>query len=177
MQLVMPKKLEDDEQNFSFEFDRVIKVDCPAKSKVDLFSLVAPALDRYCQGFNATVLAYGQTGSGKTYTMGTSTASDDFLASDPRGVVPRAIVHLFNHMAKAKKLYDASLQVSEGLPAQRCVCLCAPTRPCTQTARPQDRGHVSKRCGGNQLPPFCGDGVGYTPGPFRRHWSASRLNA
>lgn len=31
--------------------------------------LVAPLIDRFFDGYNATVFAYGQTGSGKTYVM------------------------------------------------------------------------------------------------------------
>ena len=33
---------------------------------------VAPLVENFFAGYNATVLAYGQTGSGKTFTMGSS---------------------------------------------------------------------------------------------------------
>ncbi|RLN26124.1 hypothetical protein BBJ28_00019293, partial [Nothophytophthora sp. Chile5] len=51
--------------------------------------LVTPLLDRFFDGYNATVFAYGQTGSGKTFTMG-----NEFKASvDPteRGIIPRVV--------------------------------------------------------------------------------------
>ncbi|KAG5869951.1 Kinesin-like protein KIF21B, partial [Gonioctena quinquepunctata] len=44
--------------------------------------------------YNATVLAYGQTGSGKTYTMGSGFDVD--LKDEQRGIIPRAIHHLFD---------------------------------------------------------------------------------
>jgi uncharacterized membrane protein YgcG len=31
-----------------------------------------PVVDRFCRGFNGTILAYGQTGGGKTFAMGTA---------------------------------------------------------------------------------------------------------
>ncbi len=39
------------------------------------------------EGYNATIMAYGQTGSGKSFTM-----QED---PDHIGIIPRAIVHLF----------------------------------------------------------------------------------
>lgn len=46
--------------------------------------------------YNATVLAYGQTGSGKTYTMGSGFDVD--LKDEQKGIIPRAIHHLFDGM-------------------------------------------------------------------------------
>ena len=60
------------ENGYNFDFDRVYRTEDPANNKLLFESLVLPTLERFCQGFNATVLAYGQTGSGKTYTMGTA---------------------------------------------------------------------------------------------------------
>ncbi|KAB7501765.1 Kinesin-like protein KIF21A [Armadillidium nasatum] len=51
-------------------------------------------VDGCFDGYNATVLAYGQTGSGKTYTMGTGL--DIETSQDTLGIVPRAVIHLFN---------------------------------------------------------------------------------
>jgi hypothetical protein len=39
------------------------------------------------EGYNATIMAYGQTGSGKSFTM-----QED---PDNIGIIPRAIVHVF----------------------------------------------------------------------------------
>ncbi|GLD93589.1 hypothetical protein PINS_up002181 [Pythium insidiosum] len=40
----------------------------PSTPQHDVYStLVMPLVDRFFDGYNATVLAYGQTGSGKTY--------------------------------------------------------------------------------------------------------------
>lgn len=39
--------------------------------QADVYSrCVAPLVDGFFNGYNATVMAYGQTGSGKTFTMG-----------------------------------------------------------------------------------------------------------
>ncbi|XP_043255529.1 kinesin-like protein KIF21A isoform X2 [Colletes gigas] len=59
--------------------------------------LVEGALD----GYNATVLAYGQTGSGKTYTMGTG--FDVEVDETVIGIIPRAIMHLFNGIAEKQQ--------------------------------------------------------------------------
>lgn len=98
-------------ESYPFEFDKVIKVECADDSKHGVFGLVTPVMERFCQGFNGTVLAYGQTGSGKTYTMGTSCSESDFLAPEPRGVVPRALMVLFSYIGMAQEAYDVSLKV------------------------------------------------------------------
>ncbi|NWT13373.1 KIF27 protein, partial [Vireo altiloquus] len=57
---------------------------------------IKPLLVSLTEGYNATVFAYGQTGSGKTYTIG-----GDHIASvavDERGIIPRAIQELFQHI-------------------------------------------------------------------------------
>ncbi|KAJ3157827.1 hypothetical protein HDU89_000206 [Geranomyces variabilis] len=55
-----------------------------------------PLVDRFLEGFNATILAYGQTGSGKTHSMGTGLEA----AAEPgnEGIVPRAIYYLFDKL-------------------------------------------------------------------------------
>ena len=58
------------------------------------------------EGFNATVFAYGQTGTGKTHTMFgppghvQSLAAGSARVSAQSGVIPRAIVDLFEHLRK-----------------------------------------------------------------------------
>ncbi|XP_050314034.1 kinesin-like protein KIF21A [Anthonomus grandis grandis] len=55
---------------------------------------VASLIESSLEGYNATILAYGQTGSGKTYTMGTG--FDVELPMEQKGIIPRAIHHLFD---------------------------------------------------------------------------------
>ncbi|XP_066152733.1 kinesin-like protein KIF21A [Euwallacea fornicatus] len=55
---------------------------------------VGSLVESSLEGYNATVLAYGQTGSGKTYTMGTG--FDVELPNEQKGIIPRAIHHLFD---------------------------------------------------------------------------------
>ncbi|GAX81091.1 hypothetical protein CEUSTIGMA_g8525.t1 [Chlamydomonas eustigma] len=98
------------EDKYPFEFDRVVRVTSPEVSKELYAALVLPVVERFCQGFNATVLAYGQTGSGKTYTMGTSCNSKDVLAPDPTGVVPRSLKVLFSYIQIASQSYDITLK-------------------------------------------------------------------
>ena len=56
-----------------------------------------PALKSAMDGFNATVFAYGQTGSGKTFTM---TGGPEKYAD--RGLIPRAVAHLFKCIREAE---------------------------------------------------------------------------
>ena len=52
-------------------------------------------VDSSLQGYNATIFAYGQTGTGKTYTM------EGFHQDDQRGIIPRAIEQIFNHISSS----------------------------------------------------------------------------
>ena len=52
-------------------------------------------VDSSLQGYNATIFAYGQTGTGKTYTM------EGFHQHDQRGIIPRAIEQIFNHISSS----------------------------------------------------------------------------
>ncbi|ETI34106.1 hypothetical protein F443_19314 [Phytophthora nicotianae P1569] len=59
-------------------------------------TLVAPIVDQFFSGYNATVFAYGQTGSGKTFTMGNDFGSSAALSN--RGVIPRVIETVFKRI-------------------------------------------------------------------------------
>ncbi|KAI9494693.1 P-loop containing nucleoside triphosphate hydrolase protein [Zychaea mexicana] len=63
----------------SFTYDHVF--DTKSHQQHIYSTSVQPLVEKYVDGFNATILAYGQTGSGKTYSMGTAidgnTDSDD----------------------------------------------------------------------------------------------------
>ena len=52
----------------------------PVHKKIIIFQSVL-------EGYNATIMAYGQTGSGKSFSM-----QED---PDHIGIIPRAIVHVF----------------------------------------------------------------------------------
>ncbi|KAJ3066663.1 hypothetical protein HK102_007585, partial [Quaeritorhiza haematococci] len=56
-------------QQRSFTFDYVFDTESNQHQVYD--DCVSTLVDRFVEGFNATILAYGQTGSGKTYSMGT----------------------------------------------------------------------------------------------------------
>ncbi|RLN10410.1 hypothetical protein BBJ28_00021572, partial [Nothophytophthora sp. Chile5] len=76
--------------DFDAAFPPPIQQVCPFNGAEHVHEeLVTPLLDRFFDGYNATVFAYGQTGSGKTFTMG-----NEFKASvDPteRGIIPRVV--------------------------------------------------------------------------------------
>ena len=67
-----------------------------------------PAVKAALEGFNGTVFAYGQTGSGKTFTM---TGGPEKYAD--RGLIPRAVAHIFSCM-KA----DEQAQIMGSMPSQ-----------------------------------------------------------
>lgn len=72
---------------------------------------VATLVDGSLQGYNATVLAYGQTGSGKTYTMGTG--FDVEVTESQIGIIPRAIQHMFQGIAKIDAQFKIVAQFIE----------------------------------------------------------------
>ncbi|XP_054707969.1 kinesin-like protein KIF21A [Uloborus diversus] len=84
----------------SYTFDEVF--DMPTLQEDVFDSCVKELVDGCFDGYNATVLAYGQTGSGKTYTMGTGL--DHSFQQDERGIIPRAVEHLF------QKIHDIQEQ-------------------------------------------------------------------
>ncbi|KAJ2490636.1 hypothetical protein IWW37_003010 [Coemansia sp. RSA 2050] len=53
----------------AFTFDYVFSPEVSQEQVYD--DAIAPLVDQFLQGYNATILAYGQTGSGKTFSMGT----------------------------------------------------------------------------------------------------------
>ncbi|ORY06953.1 kinesin-domain-containing protein [Basidiobolus meristosporus CBS 931.73] len=78
--------------NRQFTYDHVFG---PAAGQSDIYSQsVLHLMDKFIQGFNATILAYGQTSSGKTFTMGTG--SRKHTAFEAQGIIPRAVNTLFN---------------------------------------------------------------------------------
>ncbi|CAL1278544.1 unnamed protein product [Larinioides sclopetarius] len=87
----------------SYTFDKVFDMPTP---QTEIFeNCVQELVDGCFDGYNATVLAYGQTGSGKTYTMGTGL--DHSFHHEERGIIPRAVEHLF------EKIEEIQLQEKE----------------------------------------------------------------
>ncbi|GAB9468919.1 Kinesin family member 4 isoform 2 putati [Globisporangium polare] len=72
--------------------------------------LVAPLIDRFFDGYNATVFAYGQTGSGKTFTMGNEFKLS--VAPADRGIIPRAMDDIFRRVEIASEDKKTVVKVS-----------------------------------------------------------------
>ncbi|XP_071657990.1 kinesin-like protein KIF27 isoform X2 [Patagioenas fasciata] len=70
---------------------------------------IKPLVVSLTEGYNATVFAYGQTGSGKTYTIGGGHIAS--IAEDEKGIIPRAIQELFQHISENCKI-DFHVKVS-----------------------------------------------------------------
>ncbi|GIX84272.1 kinesin-like protein KIF21A [Caerostris extrusa] len=83
----------------SYTFDKVF--DMPTCQDEIFEYCVKDLVDGCFDGYNATVLAYGQTGSGKTYTMGTG--FDHSFHHDERGIIPRAVEHLFEKILEIQQ--------------------------------------------------------------------------
>ncbi|KAI8093344.1 uncharacterized protein BX664DRAFT_357800 [Halteromyces radiatus] len=89
-------------KDHSFTYDYIFDPKSSQKSIYD--SSVVPLVEKFVDGFNATILAYGQTGSGKTFSMGT--ALDGNLHSEQQGIVPRFISDLFERMESKHQSSD-----------------------------------------------------------------------
>ncbi|CAO3599895.1 unnamed protein product [Absidia cylindrospora] len=94
-------------RDHSFTYDYVFD---PRSSQQSIYeSSVSPLVEKFADGFNATILAYGQTGSGKTFSMGT--ALDDNLHSEQQGIVPRFITDIFTRMEQKHQQATDDYQV------------------------------------------------------------------
>ncbi|KAJ8951442.1 hypothetical protein NQ318_006871 [Aromia moschata] len=76
----------------SFTYNYVFDMEASQENVYE--TCVSSLVESSLEGYNATVLAYGQTGSGKTYTMGSG--FDVELKDEQKGIIPRAIHHLFD---------------------------------------------------------------------------------
>ena len=78
---------------YHFTFDRIFP---PTTTQLELYDFGAKGIiDSVLNGYNGTVLAYGQTSSGKTYTM-----EGEVDKPGARGIIPRMIDHVFDHIYK-----------------------------------------------------------------------------
>lgn len=96
----------------AFTYDYVFG---PTSQQEELYcNVVAPLLERFFNGYNATVLAYGQTGSGKTYSMGTCAAVNvsDVNEEMDNGIIPKIIQQLFCRVDSLKEKYDFLIKAS-----------------------------------------------------------------
>eukprot|EP00939_MAST-03C_sp_MAST-3C-sp1_P003710 g3710.t1 len=74
----------------TFTFDHVYDQNSSQKKVYE--TTAKGVVDSSLEGYNATIFAYGQTGTGKTYTM------EGFNSSEKRGIIPRAIEQIFQHI-------------------------------------------------------------------------------
>ncbi|OWZ12363.1 Kinesin [Phytophthora megakarya] len=82
----------------AFTFDNVLGIN---SSQTDTYRMcVAPLVQGFLDGYNATVLAYGQTGTGKTYTMAGSgfDARGREKNGELQGMIPRVINAIFKKL-------------------------------------------------------------------------------
>eukprot|EP01006_Ploeotia_vitrea_P033383 TRINITY_DN65487_c10_g5_i2.p1 TRINITY_DN65487_c10_g5~~TRINITY_DN65487_c10_g5_i2.p1 ORF type:complete len:851 (+),score=535.62 TRINITY_DN65487_c10_g5_i2:178-2730(+) len=78
------------QEDWTFRFNDVLH----NASQEEVFDAAAvDILEGVIQGYNGTILAYGQTGAGKTFTMCGGAQSYKY-----RGLIPRSIHYLFNHI-------------------------------------------------------------------------------
>eukprot|EP00041_Stephanoeca_diplocostata_P035316 m.1241260 g.1241260 ORF g.1241260 m.1241260 type:complete len:1584 (+) comp24675_c0_seq2:332-5083(+) len=75
-----------------FEYNKIF---APEATQAEVFAEVEQLIDCAVMGQNVCIFAYGQTGSGKTYTMSGNVASPE-----TRGIMPRAVEHLFSEIER-----------------------------------------------------------------------------
>ncbi|XP_044742970.1 kinesin-like protein KIF17 [Chrysoperla carnea] len=77
-----------------FTFDSVYDMKSATENLYN--DICYPLVESVLEGYNSTVFAYGQTGCGKSFTMeGSSTPSST------RGIIPRALEHIFEAISVA----------------------------------------------------------------------------
>ncbi|QDZ21637.1 kinesin [Chloropicon primus] len=93
-----------------YTFDKVFKQN---STQDEVYNLAArPLIEDLFSGYYATVFAYGQTGGGKTYTM-EGKPKKDKDAEDLRGVIPRAVEHIFDRIeSKSDESTEYTVTVS-----------------------------------------------------------------
>ncbi|KAH8824174.1 P-loop containing nucleoside triphosphate hydrolase protein [Flagelloscypha sp. PMI_526] len=84
---------------WNFQFDRVFVPDSDAtreSKQREVFEELEALTTSVIDGWNCCVFAYGVTGSGKSYTM-------EGPGGDERGLIPRAVEHLFESIEELKE--------------------------------------------------------------------------
>jgi kinesin family protein 3/17 len=85
-------------QIHKYSFDYVFDMETSQKNVYEYTA--KPAVISILEGYNSTIIAYGQTGTGKTYTMEGNTYSRN---DKYRGIIPRSIEEIFNHIESFSK--------------------------------------------------------------------------
>ena len=78
-----------------FKFDAVFGA---SSTQDDIFKEVSELVISALDGYKVCIFAYGQTGSGKTYTM-----EGEFEEPDQKGIIPRSVEILFEHINNYKE--------------------------------------------------------------------------
>ncbi|UJR13835.1 hypothetical protein I4U23_000846 [Adineta vaga] len=98
----------------AFTFDHVFLSDTDQE---DLYrECVHDMIEGCFHGYSASILAYGQTGSGKTFTMGSGI---EYMDRSKEGILPRAIMHIFQRCASYEREAEA-----KGIVLPKCVVSC-----------------------------------------------------
>uniref|UniRef100_K3W7F6 Kinesin motor domain-containing protein n=1 Tax=Globisporangium ultimum (strain ATCC 200006 / CBS 805.95 / DAOM BR144) TaxID=431595 RepID=K3W7F6_GLOUD len=94
----------------AFTFDNVLGI---TSTQVETYRhCVAPLVQGFIEGYNATVLAYGQTGTGKTHTMsGSGLDAKGDRHEELQGIIPRVIKSIFKHMKENEQHVEYSLRI------------------------------------------------------------------
>ena len=91
----------------SFCYDSALGPEC---SQAQVYDLAAKdVVADFMSGINGTIFAYGQTGSGKTHTMEGKLEGTD---SSGRGLVPRVIAGIFDHIEESSDMMQFDIKVS-----------------------------------------------------------------
>ncbi len=85
-------------QYHRFTFDTVFNPDTTQREVYE--QTAKPAIMSLLEGYNSTIFAYGQTGTGKTFTMEGFAKS---VYDEGRGIIPRSIEEIFNHIENISK--------------------------------------------------------------------------
>jgi len=88
---------------FDFKFDKVFH---EHHDQAAVFDEVSQLIQSVLDGYRVCIFAYGQTGSGKTYTM-----DGDGTKGEGRGIIPRAVQHIFGAL-EAQKEWSFELSAS-----------------------------------------------------------------
>ncbi|MEW5314042.1 MAG: hypothetical protein WDW38_005568 [Sanguina aurantia] len=94
------------QETFNFKYDSVLD---NVSQEATYTAAAHEVVESMLAGYNGTIFCYGQTGSGKTFTM-----SGDVRQYQHRGLVPRAIAHVFREVdMRVDKLYKVQVSYLE----------------------------------------------------------------
>eukprot|EP00755_Sulcionema_specki_P017277 Sspe_Gene.11089::Locus_3738_Transcript_2_2_Confidence_0.750_Length_3089::g.11089::m.11089/K10395/KIF4_21_27; kinesin family member 4/21/27 len=86
-----------------FTFDYAFDEKC--QQKTVYVNAVAPLVDTWVTGYNASIFAYGQTGSGKTFTM----LGPDGGHADLDGVIPQVADSVFDEISREQAVFASTV--------------------------------------------------------------------